>query len=197
MKDYKYWKFNVDDISQSMVFFEYTPKVEGERAKLVSRAIPLSKLLDIEQKLAEYLEGDTVGIYFEERPDSLVSEKHFEDYIEPLEEDMYDYVRDITRRACVDKEFDELLKPPSIDEQVEDFIKEFFTDDESEEIEQNDFLEEFFSELGEEADEEPLVVEKSTNRSLPEEFEEEFNKKSATSRDFLSEFFAEIEQDDK
>ena len=59
------------------------------------------------------------------------------------------------------------------------------------------FLEEFFSELGEEADEEPLVVEKSTNRSLPEEFEDEFNKKSATSRDFLSEFFAEIEQDDK
>tara|TARA_Y100000114_G_scaffold24929_1_gene20668 strand:+ start:8751 stop:9344 length:594 start_codon:yes stop_codon:yes gene_type:complete len=197
MKDYKYLKFNVDDISQSMVFFEYTPKIEGEKNKLVTRAIPLSKLLEVEQKLSEYLEGDTVGIYFEERPNSLVSEKHYEDFMEPLEEEMYDYVRELTKRACFDKEFDELLKPPSIDEQVEDFIKEFFTDEDSEDIEQKDFLEDFFSELEEEAEDQPLETSKPTSRSLHKEFDDEFNNKTATSRDFLAEFFAEIEEDDK
>ena len=43
-------------------------------------------------------------------------------------------------RACVQEEWDELLKPPTVDQQVEDFIKEFFEDDEEEPLEQKDFL---------------------------------------------------------
>ena len=49
--------------------------------------------------------------------------------------------------------WDELLKPPSVDEQVEDFIKQFF-EEEDERLEQKDFLAEFFDELEEEADKE-------------------------------------------
>ena len=42
------------------------------------------------------------------------------------------------------------MKPPTVDQQVEDFIKEFFEDDEEEPLEQKDFLAEFFAELEEE-----------------------------------------------
>ena len=193
--NYKYIKFMVDDIRQQMVFFELIPL---EETKLESRAIPLTKLLEVEQKLAEYLEGETVGIYFEHTSDRRVEEKLFLDRVEAVEPDVLEYVIQLTFRACVDKEFDELLKPPSIDEQVEDFIAEFFTDDESEELDQKDFLEEFFSELEEDAEAEPLEVSKDlAPRDLVKEIEDEFNEKTAESRDFLAEFFAEIEEDEK
>ena len=120
--NYKYIKFMVDDIRQQMVFFELIPL---EETKLETRAIPLTKLLEVEQRLAEYLEGETVGIYFEHTSDRRVEEKIFLDRVEAVEPDVLEYVIQLTFRACVDKEFDELLKPPSIDEQVEDFIAEF------------------------------------------------------------------------
>lgn len=193
--EYKYIKFMVDDIRQSMVFFELVP-LEGN--KLETRAIPLTKLLEVEPRLAEYLEGETVGIYFEHTSDRRVEEKIFLDRIEDVEPDILEYVVQLTFKACINKEFDELLKPPSIDEQVEDFIAEFFTDDDSEELDQKDFLEEFFSELEEDAEAEPLVVSKDlAQRDLAKEIEDQFNEKTAESRDFLAEFFAEIEEDEK
>ncbi len=194
--DYSYCKFMVDDIRQQMVFFEMVSPSTNN--KLEMRAVPLNKLLEVETRLAEYLEGDTVGIYFESASDRRVEEKHYIDRTEPVEPEIIEYVIDLCKRACEDKEFDELLKPPSIDEQVEDFIKEFFTDDESEEIEQKDFLEEFFSELEEEAEAEPLVVSKDIkSRDLVEEIKEEFEDTTAASRDCLAEVFAEIEEHDK
>lgn len=193
--NYSYMKFMVDDIRQQMVFFELISSATNN--KLENRAVPLNKLLEVETRLAEYLEGETVGIYFEHGQDRRVEEKHFLDHVEPVEPETIEYVIDLTKRACEDKEFDELLKPPSIDEQVEDFIKEFFTDEESEEIEQKDFLEEFFSELEEEAEAEPLAVSKDMkNRDLAEEIQQEFKDTTAESRDFLAEFFAEIEEED-
>jgi hypothetical protein len=47
-----------------------------------------------------------------------------------------------------------LIAPPTIDQQVEDFIKEFFEDEEFENekpLEQKDFLAEFFAELEEDS----------------------------------------------
>ena len=194
--NYTYIKFMVDDVRQQMVFFELISSDTNN--KLETRAIPLIKLLEVETRLAEYLEGETVGVYFEHALDRRVEEKHFLDRIEPVEPETIEYVIDLTKRTCVDKEFDELLKPPSIDEQVEDFIAEFFTDDDSEEIDQKDFLEEFFSELNEGAEAEPLVISKDlAQRDLGKEIEDEFNDKTAESRDFLAEFFAEIEEEDK
>jgi len=55
--------------------------------------------------------------------------------------------------------WDELLKPPSVDEQVEDFIKQFF-EEEDEPLEQKDFLAEFFDELEEEDAANEIVEEK-------------------------------------
>ena len=48
--------------------------------------------------------------------------------------------------------WDELLKPPTVDQQVEDFIKEFFDEEEKDEkpLEKKDFLAEFFQELEDE-----------------------------------------------
>jgi len=73
--NYSYIKFMVDDIRQQMVFFELVSPATDN--KLEMRAIPLNKLLEVENKLAEYLEGDTVGIYFEQASDRIVEEKHY------------------------------------------------------------------------------------------------------------------------
>lgn len=195
MTDYKYIKFNVDDLKQKMVFFEYLPKSEGNKLPIIERAIPLAKLLDVEQRLETFLEGEVAGIYLEFGPNTHVLEKIYEDRVEnTLSDEMLEYVLDLTKRACVDKEFDELLKPPSIDEQVEDFINEFFTDDESENINQEDFLSDFFSELEDDAKNEPLNTTETNQRSLPNEIEKEFNGKKVEARDFLAEFFEEIEE---
>ena len=58
----------------------------------------------------------------------------------------------VRRKACVREEWDEILKPPTVDQQVEDFIKEFFDEEEKNEepLEKKDFLAEFFQELEEE-----------------------------------------------
>ena len=55
----------------------------------------------------------------------------------------------IKNYICILEIYDELLKPPTIDEQVEDFIKEFFEEGDSEPLEQKDFLAEFFEEISE------------------------------------------------
>ena len=68
------------------------------------------------------------------------------------EEDII-WAKEFVIRACVEEEWDELLKPPTVDQQVEDFIKEFFEDDEEEPLEQKDFLAEFFAELESEEEE--------------------------------------------
>jgi len=53
---------------------------------------------------------------------------------------------------------DDLVAPPSVDQQVEDFIKEFFEDDNLENLDnekpldQKDFLAEFFAELEEDSE---------------------------------------------
>ena len=71
----------------------------------------------------------------------------------PLTEDEIIFCVETVKKACIDELWDELLKPPSVDEQVEDFIKQFF-EEEDEPLEQKDFLAEFFDELEEEADKE-------------------------------------------
>ena len=61
---------------------------------------------------------------------------------------------DLTKKICLKEVYDELLAPPSVDQQVEDFIKEFFEDEEDlddidndKPLDQKDFLAEFFAEL--------------------------------------------------
>ena len=69
------------------------------------------------------------------------------DHDVPIEEEDIPWMEEFVKKVCIDEVYDELLKPPTVDQQVEDFIKEFFEDDESTE---NDFLADFFDE-GEDA----------------------------------------------
>ena len=82
---------------------------------------------------------------------SYQEKKDINNIIVPLTEDEIEFCVDTTKQACIEELWDELLKPPSVDEQVEDFIKQFFEEDEEQPLEQKDFLAEFFEELEEEA----------------------------------------------
>ena len=70
-----------------------------------------------------------------------------------MTEEEISFCIDVVKNACIAETWDELLKPPSVDEQVEAFIKQFF-EEEDEPLEQKDFLAEFFEELEEEAEKE-------------------------------------------
>jgi len=147
-------KFNAFDTEGKLVYCSYRKFEKGEKGTQIERSLPFDKFIESETKLGEILEGSCYSVYMEEKPEMQIYEKKFLDDTPntDLTEGEKDYFRDIVKRACVNEEWDELLKPPSVDEQVEDFIKEFFEDTGSEELEQKDYLEEFFKELEEDSD---------------------------------------------
>ena len=100
------------------------------------------------------VKGTITNIYYEQRGDFIITEKKdINNTLVPLTEDEITFCVETVKKACIEETWDELLKPPSVDEQVEDFIKQFF-EEEDEPLEQKDFLAEFFDELEEEADKE-------------------------------------------
>ena len=100
------------------------------------------------------VKGTITNIYYEQRGNFIITEKKdINNTIVPLTEDETIFCVETVKKACIEETWDELLKPPSVDEQVEDFIKQFF-EEEDEPLEQKDFLAEFFDELEEEADKE-------------------------------------------
>ena len=78
--------------------------------------------------------------------DNYTEKKNLDGSHESLTEEDITYITSLVKRACVDLEFDHLLVSPSIDDQIDSFIKEFF-EDEDEPATQKDFLTEFFNEL--------------------------------------------------
>ena len=100
------------------------------------------------------VKGLITNIYYEQHGTSIITEKkNINNEIIVLTSEEREFCVNIVKKACLEEEWDELLKPPSVDEQVEDFIKEFFEEEEDEPLEQKDFLAEFFKELEEEAEE--------------------------------------------
>lgn len=85
--------------------------------------------------------------------------------------------------------YDEILKPPTIDEQVEDFIKEFFEEGDSEPLEQKDFLAEFFEELSDDTQDV-----KNTN-TISSQIKNKFENTTLKQKDFLSEFFEQLDDE--
>jgi hypothetical protein len=146
----EFFKFFIDEMNQEMVFCDYREIVEGKKGPMITRAFPLEKIGDIEPKLMEMVEGEILGVYYERKHETTVLETQYLDHTESIDEDTVDWIESFVKRACIEEEWDELLKPPTVDQQVEDFIKEFFEDDEEEPLEQKDFLAEFFAELDEE-----------------------------------------------
>ena len=151
----EYIKFEIDNLTQDHVFCQYREISEEEKGDLISRSFPLNTLAEPQPRILEVVKGTITNIYFEQRGDWIHTEKKdINNTIDELTEEEIEYCIQTVKKACVDQEWDELLKPPSVDEQVEEFLKEFFPDDEEEPLESKDFLAEFFAELEEEADSE-------------------------------------------
>ena len=146
----EYIKFNIDEMNQRQVFCEYREFKDGEKGPMIIRAFPLDVLGEQEPKILEMVSGEIIGIYYEKRGSIQVKETNYLEYSETIEDDEIEWIEEFTKKVCVHEVYDELLKPPTVDQQVEDFIKEFFEDDEEEPLEQKDFLAEFFAELEEE-----------------------------------------------
>ncbi len=148
-----YLKFNIDEMNQKMLFCQYRDISQGKNSPpMIQRAFPLDKITEAAPEILKLTEGEEIGIYYEDKGHVQVSERIFITHRDPLDEETIDFIKDFIKRSCIDEEFDELLKPPTVDQQVEDFIKEFFENEEEEPLEQKDFLAEFFAELEEETE---------------------------------------------
>jgi len=143
----EYIKFNIDEMQQEVVFCEYREIKDGVKGPFIQRAFPLEQIADIEPKIAEMVKGEIIGIFYELKGTTSVDEVQYLDHVDRMSEEDIQWAEQFVKRACIEEEWDELLKPPTVDQQVEDFIKEFFEDEEEEPLEQKDFLAEFFAEL--------------------------------------------------
>ena len=182
----EYIKFNIDEHNQAHVFCVYKEIKDGVKSQTVSRAYPINLIGDKEPKILEMVEGEIVSIYYEQSGSRvLASEVNTLEDTTPLSDEDIKYAIDMVKKCCIDMAYDDLLKPPSIDEQVEDFIKEFFENEDTETIKQDDFLANFFEE---EAAEEPQQDVVSEHFKTVEE-------KPLEERDFLAEFFTELEEE--
>ena len=148
----EYIKFNIDEMTQNRVFCEYRLIENGEKGPMLTRAFPLETISEHEPKIAELVSGEVIGIYYELRGTIEVKETIYLDHVETIDDETIEWAKDFVKNVCVNETYDELLKPPSVDQQVEDFIKEFFEDEDEEPLEQKDFLAEFFAELESEED---------------------------------------------
>ena len=146
-----YKKISIDELHADKVFCEFREISKEGKGPLIIKSFDLDKIGEVEPKVKEMVAGDLIGVYYEQMGTRAPhTEKQWLDgNIELLSEADQEYLIKLIERACVNNEFDYLNAPPSVDEQVEDFIKEFF-DEEDKPIEKRDFLEEFFAELDEE-----------------------------------------------
>ena len=150
----EYIKFEIDELTNNSVFCQYREVSEEGKGPFLQRSFPLEKLNEEVPEISRMVQGIVTNIYYEQRGDFIITEKKdINNNVQPLTEDEIIFCVETAKKACVDELWDDLLKPPSVDEQVEDFIKQFF-EEEDEPLEQKDFLAEFFDELEEEADKE-------------------------------------------
>ena len=199
----EYIKFHIDEMEQQFVFCEYRLIEEDTKGPLISRAFPFAKIIEKEPKIQQLVDGPIIGIYYEQRGNNSTSERQWIDRFEPLEEEIITWIIALVKKICVEEVYDELLKPPTIDEQVEDFIKEFFEEGDSEPLEQKDFLAEFFEELepleqNSPKQNDPLATffDEDSDNTLNDRIEKRFNNTSLETVDFLAEFFEQLDDDE-
>ena len=150
----EYIKFEIDNLTNNQVFCQYREVTEESKGDLKTRAFPLEKITEEVPRIGDMVKGLITNIYYEQRGTSIVTEKkNINNEIIVLTSEEIEFCVNTVKKACLEEEWDELLKPPSVDEQVEDFIKQFFEEEEDEPLEQKDFLAEFFKELEDEAEE--------------------------------------------
>jgi len=151
----EYFKFHIDEDDAKTVYCAYRDLSKGKSSPLLVRSFPLDLIGEKESKILEMVEGDITDVYYEEFNGEIrASEvKWFLGEIETSSEDDIDWIKQFIKCACINEDYDDLIAPPSVDQQVEDFIKEFFENDDDEKpLDQKDFLAEFFAELEEESE---------------------------------------------
>jgi hypothetical protein len=152
----EYFKIAIDEDNAKTVYCEYRDLSKGKSSPLKVRSFPLDIIGEKEPKIFEMVEGDITDIYYEEfNGEVKASEvKWFLGNKEQNSEEDVDWLKSFVKCACLNEDYDDLIAPPSVDQQVEDFIKEFFDDEEFENekpLDQKDFLAEFFAELEEDS----------------------------------------------
>lgn len=159
-----YIKVNIAESGDNpFAYFAIKDYEKGKRAPLISRHFPLDLLAEQEPRLLEFVEGDIDNAYLEVKKGYTVNQTAEDGMtVGELSEDAVEFLTNLTKTICLEEKYDELLAPPSVDQQVEDFIKEFFEENTDPEfadlegdkpLEQKDFLAEFFAELEEDSDE--------------------------------------------
>ena len=156
----EYIKCVISDSSNPYAYFAYKNYEEGKNAEIKSRNFPLELIIDHEPKLKELVAGDDIDtVYYEQKKHTTVNMITDDGLtVGSAEYEDVAFLIDLTKKICLKEVYDELLAPPSVDQQVEDFIKEFFEDEEDldnndndKPLDQKDFLAEFFAELEEDS----------------------------------------------
>jgi len=148
-----YYKFNIDELQADIVSASYREITSEGKGPMISKSFDLAKMSKEEPMCAELVKGDIISIYYEKKGVATqpTTEKQWLDgKVESLTEEEIKFCDDMIKSICIDNKYDHLNAPPSVDEQVESFIKEFFDEEEEKPLEKRDFLEEFFEELDEE-----------------------------------------------
>jgi len=156
----EYYKFHIDEDDANTVYCVYRDLSKGKSSPQLIRSFPLDIVGEREPKIIEMVKGDITDVYYEEfNGEVRASEiKWFLGDVDPIENNDIDWIKTFVKAACVEELYDDLVAPPSVDQQVEDFIKEFFEDDDLENLDnekpldQKDFLAEFFAELEEDSE---------------------------------------------
>jgi hypothetical protein len=141
-------KFNAIDIDNNMVYLAIRNVTQGKKsANLVERTFPYDKFIELEPELAVLLEGDAYYIFLQ---DNHTEKKFLDGTLVKLTEKEINYIKSLINKACIDLAYEDSFKAPSVDDQIEDFIKEFFEDEVVESKDSGEeFLENFFKELKE------------------------------------------------
>jgi hypothetical protein len=147
-----YFKMHIDELHSDNVFCEFREITKEGKGPMKIKSFSLDKMAEVVPKVKEMVAGDIVGVYYEKRgtQDAYTEIQWLDGNREPVNEEDQEWCIDMIRRACIDNEFDYLNAPPSVDEQVESFIKEFFDEEDDKPLEKKDFLEEFFAEIDDE-----------------------------------------------
>ena len=152
----EYIKCVISDSSNPYAYFAYKNYDEGKNAEIKSRNFPLELIIDHDPKLKELVSGDDIDtVYYEQKKHTTVNMITDDGLtVGSIDDEDIAHLIDLTKKICLKEVYDELLAPPSVDQQVEDFIKEFFEDEEDlddidndKPLDQKDFLAEFFAEL--------------------------------------------------
>ena len=140
-------KFNALKGRSNFVYFKRTEQdANGDIISNADIAIPLHKFLEAEPDF-KLLSDGCISVYWEE-PRHVLEKKYIDGSKTLIPDDEMEIIRNLLEKALDEHIYDDLLKPPTVEEQVDNFIKDFF--EESEEVtteEQERLLEEFLAEL--------------------------------------------------